>query len=76
MNTYGYARVSSSDQNLGRQIQELTKFGIPENKIFCDKKSGKDFERKEYTRVLADLKKFSPPTLSKSPKITTESVSL
>ncbi len=56
MNTYGYARVSSSDQNLGRQIQELTKFGIPENKIFCDKKSGKDFERKEYTRPIRRLR--------------------
>lgn len=44
---YGYARVSSKEQNLDRQIEELKKF----NKdiiLFTDKASGKDFERKEY----------------------------
>ncbi|MGU9539182.1 recombinase family protein [Clostridium tepidum] len=44
---YGYARVSSCDQNLNRQIEELKKFN--ENIIlFTDKASGKDFNRKEY----------------------------
>ena len=56
MNVYGYARVSSSDQNLGRQIKELTNFGIPEKKIFCEKKSGKDFERSEYMRLIKKLR--------------------
>lgn len=44
---YGYARVSSKEQNLDRQIEELKKF----NKnivLFTDKASGKDFDRKEY----------------------------
>lgn len=49
---YAYARVSAADQNLGRQIEEFLKFGIKQNRIFCDKKSGKDFERKEYTRLI------------------------
>ncbi len=53
---YGYARVSASDQNLGRQIEEFLKFGIEKNKIFCDKKSGKNFDRKEYTRLIRRLR--------------------
>lgn len=57
MNTYGYARVSSSDQNLGRQIQELTKFGIPENKIFCDKKAERTLSEKNTLALSADFVK-------------------
>ena len=53
---YAYARVSAADQNLGRQIEDFLKFGIKQNRIFCDKKSGKDFERKEYTRLIKRLK--------------------
>ncbi len=53
---YGYARVSASDQNLGRQIEEFLKFGIEENNIFSDKKSGKNFDRKEYTRLIKRLR--------------------
>ena len=53
---YGYARVSATDQNLGRQIEEFLKFGIEKNNIFCDKKSGKNFDRKEYTRLIKKLK--------------------
>ncbi|EJO5346484.1 recombinase family protein [Clostridium botulinum] len=44
---YGYARVSSTDQNLSRQIEELRKFN-KDIVMFTDKESGKDFERKEY----------------------------
>ena len=39
----GYARVSSKDQNLDRQIAALNDTGI--ERIFADKQSGKDFER-------------------------------
>ncbi len=53
---YGYARVSASDQNLGRQIEEFLKLGIEENNIFSDKKSGKNFDRKEYTRLIKRLR--------------------
>ena len=39
--TYAYARVSSRDQNLDRQLSAFRSFGIPPKHIFCDKKSGK-----------------------------------
>ena len=44
-NTYGYARVSSADQNEARQIVALTDAGIDRSNIFIDHKSGKDFNR-------------------------------
>lgn len=51
----GYARVSSSTQNLDRQIQELEKFGC--DFIFTEKKSGKNFkERKEYRKMRKKLR--------------------
>lgn len=55
MNTYAYARVSARDQNLQRQTSAFSKFGIDESRIFSDKKSGKDFERKEYKRLIKKL---------------------
>ncbi len=45
---YGYARVSSRVQNEDRQIEALTKFGVPEQNIIIDKASGKDTEREGY----------------------------
>ena len=56
MNTYAYARVSARDQNLDRQIAAFEEFGVERNHIFSDKKSGKDFERKGYKRLLRKLK--------------------
>lgn len=47
-NTFGYARVSTKEQNLDRQLVELKEFGIDERDIFTDKLSGKDFNRDEY----------------------------
>ena len=47
MHVYGYARVSSKDQNLDRQLVELVKFVEPEF-IWSDKMSGKDTDRTEY----------------------------
>lgn len=55
MSIYGYARVSSLDQNEDRQLVELEKFGIPKENIFTDKQSGKDFERPEYREMLKHL---------------------
>ena len=49
---YGYARVSSTDQNLERQLKALMEFGVPERNILCDKASGKDFNRKEYNLLV------------------------
>jgi len=55
-NLYGYVRVSSKEQNLDRQILALREFGIPENLIFQEKQSGKDFERPVYKRLVKKLK--------------------
>lgn len=46
--TYGYARVSSKDQNLDRQVGALAAEGIDKSRIFMDKQSGKDFDRPAY----------------------------
>ncbi len=45
---YGYARVSTRDQNEDRQIIALKEQGVPEKNIYLDKLSGKNFERPEY----------------------------
>lgn len=45
---YGYARVSSREQNEDRQIEALKSFGVPEGNIIIDKASGKDIERVGY----------------------------
>lgn len=45
---YGYARVSTREQNEDRQIEALTKFGVSEQNIIIDKASGKDTEREGY----------------------------
>ncbi|MCM1039243.1 MAG: recombinase family protein [Ruminococcus sp.] len=52
----GYMRVSSRDQNEDRQRIALNEMGVPESNIYVDKKSGKDFERKQYKRMLRRLK--------------------
>lgn len=45
---YGYARVSSREQNEDRQIEALISFGVNKNNIIIDKCSGKDTEREGY----------------------------
>lgn len=56
MKRYGYVRVSSKDQNEARQMVALRKEGIAEADIFIDKKSGKDFERPAYRKLLKRLR--------------------
>lgn len=46
--TYYYARVSSKDQNLDRQISAFMTLGATEREIITDKESGKDLERTGY----------------------------
>ena len=53
--TYAYARVSAKDQTLQRQIAAFREFGIEKSRIFSEKKSGKNFERREYKRLLKKL---------------------
>ena len=46
--TYGYARVSTREQNEDRQLEALVRFGVPEQNNIIDKASGKDTEREGY----------------------------
>lgn len=48
MRTYAYARVSSKEQNLDRQIMALHKYGVEDRNIIREKASGKDFNRPNY----------------------------
>ena len=59
LNIYGYMRVSSKEQNEDRQKIALTEMGVPENNIYMDKQSGKDFERTQYKRLLRKLNENS-----------------
>lgn len=54
--TYGYIRVSTKEQNEDRQLLALKDAGVPEENIFLDKKSGKDFDRPGYRRLCRKLK--------------------
>jgi DNA invertase Pin-like site-specific DNA recombinase len=56
MHTYGYVRVSSTDQNVERQVSALRELGIPDSHIYIDKQSGKDFERPAYKRMVKKIK--------------------
>lgn len=53
---YGYARVSTVNQHLDRQIIELQKIGLLDSCIFIDKESGKDFNRTNYKKLCRKLK--------------------
>ena len=54
--SYGYIRVSSTDQNEDRQLLALRETGIEEGHIFTDKQSGKDFHRPQYRRLVRRLR--------------------
>jgi len=53
---YGYVRVSSTEQNEGRQLVAMEELNIPSGRIFVDKQSGKDFNRPNYTAMMGKLK--------------------
>lgn len=53
---YGYIRVSTKEQNEDRQRIALAEFPVPENHIFLDKLSGKDFERPQYKKLMKKLR--------------------
>lgn len=55
-NTYGYARVSTKEQNEDRQLLAFSKVNIPQKNIYMDKQSGKDFNRPMYNCLLKKLK--------------------
>lgn len=54
--TYGYARVSTREQNLDRQLDALREFGAAREDIFADKASGKDFERPQWIAMKEALR--------------------
>ena len=51
----GYVRVSTQRQNVNRQIEKLKEFGCEE--IFIDKRTGANFDREEYQKMKAMLRK-------------------
>ncbi|MCH7686595.1 MAG: recombinase family protein, partial [Planctomycetes bacterium] len=53
---FGYARVSTDDQNLSLQIEALTRAGIPTASIFMDKISGVKTERPGLSKCLDTLR--------------------
>lgn len=55
-NIYGYVRVSSRDQNEDRQIISMREMNIPEENIYIDKQSGKDFNRPQYKKLMRKVK--------------------
>ena len=54
--TYGYARVSTQEQNEPRQLAAMREFGVEEQNIIVEKLSGKDFQRPRYQRLVRSLK--------------------
>ncbi len=54
--TYGYARVSSVDQNCARQIAALCAAGVEKSHIYTDHKSGCDFDRPAWKRLKRNLR--------------------
>lgn len=54
--TYGYARVSTREQNEERQIISLTGAGVQRENIVVEKQSGKDFDRPLYIELIGKLR--------------------
>lgn len=52
---YGYARVSSKEQNEARQLDAL--HAVPVDRIFLDRQSGKDFDRPQWRKLMGRLRK-------------------
>ncbi len=54
---YGYVRVSSTTQNVERQTEEMARLEIPNENVFIDKQSGKDFNRENYQILRSKIQK-------------------
>jgi len=55
MTKRGYCRVSTTDQNLGRQLKALADYGVKEEHLYMEKISGASVERSEFERLLKEL---------------------
>ena len=53
---YGYARVSTKEQNEDRQLIAMREMGVSDSDVYVDKESGKDFNRTYYKRLIRKLK--------------------
>ena len=53
---YGYVRVSSADQNEERQMVEMRRAGVPDDNIYIDKISGKNFDRPNYKMLVESVR--------------------
>ena len=53
---FGYARVSSGDQKADRQLEALKRYPVEARNIYLEKKSGKDFKRLEYQKLVRRLR--------------------
>lgn len=56
MDTYGYVRVSTRDQNEARQLIAMRELCITDKNLFVEKQSGKSFDRPQYKRLMKKLK--------------------
>ena len=54
---YGYVRVSTAQQHIDRQIDALLELGLDNSNIYIDYESGKDFNRRNYKKLIKKLKK-------------------
>lgn len=54
---YGYVRVSTTQQHIDRQIDAIKKMGLDKSCIYIDYESGKDFNRRNYKKLIRKLKK-------------------
>lgn len=53
MSTYGYVRVSTREQNEERQVRKMLELGVPPERLFIDKASGKNLDRSEYQALMS-----------------------
>ena len=54
---YAYIRVSTKQQKIDRQYEEIKAFGVDDKHIYVDKESGKDFDRTNYQKLIRKIKK-------------------
>lgn len=63
---YYYARVSSKEQNLDRQIEAFKKIGADDREIICDKESGKNLNRSRYQALKTVMPRSGDTLIVKS----------
>ena len=64
--TYYYARVSSTEQNLDRQLEAFKAMGADDRAVITDKASGKDLERAGYQALKSTILRSGDTLVIKS----------